>query len=163
MSTTYEGLKTSAEIIHAFTECDDETRGMLNELAAIVLDPLTNDDDRRTTLYTIDDLLFPGKSADFVEAFRSRLEQPDAIAAKAEVKAEATAFCDSVRARMKQLDWTQQQLADAAGIKQPAVANMLSRNCYPQARTVEKFAKAFGVEPVELWPHYEPATEQVID
>jgi transcriptional regulator with XRE-family HTH domain len=46
---------------------------------------------------------------------------------------------------------TQEQLAAAIGVGQPAISMMLNRNCRPQARTVKKLADALGVEIEELW------------
>ena len=56
---------------------------------------------------------------------------------------------------MKQRSITQEQLAEAIGVGQPAVSMLLSRTCRPRKRTVERIAVALGVEPSELWP--EPA------
>jgi transcriptional regulator with XRE-family HTH domain len=53
---------------------------------------------------------------------------------------------------MKKHGMTQAELAEKTDVNQPAIANMLSRECRPQRRTIAKLAAAFGVEPEELWP-----------
>ena len=63
-----------------------------------------------------------------------------------------------VRKLMKVKGITQEDLANAAEITQPAVSNLLTRGCRPQRRTVEKFAGALGVNPSELWPEFAATT-----
>jgi len=47
---------------------------------------------------------------------------------------------------------TQEELAEKTGVGQPAISNMLNRQCRPQHRTVRRFADALGISPEELWP-----------
>ena len=53
---------------------------------------------------------------------------------------------------MDEQGMTQSELASALGLGQSAIANLLSRNCCPQRRTVVKLAKALGIAPDDLWP-----------
>ena len=52
---------------------------------------------------------------------------------------------------------TQQELAERIGCSQPAVSQMLNRNCRPQKKTILKLAEALNVQPQELWPDLEVA------
>jgi transcriptional regulator with XRE-family HTH domain len=49
---------------------------------------------------------------------------------------------------------TQEELAKTVGIGQPAISNMLKRQCRPQKRTVERLAEALKLSPQDLWPNY---------
>jgi transcriptional regulator with XRE-family HTH domain len=53
---------------------------------------------------------------------------------------------------MEERGVTQTELAERIGVGQPAISNMLCRQCRPQKRTVEKIAAALEVAPEELWP-----------
>jgi transcriptional regulator with XRE-family HTH domain len=55
---------------------------------------------------------------------------------------------------MQAKKWTQEMLAEKAGVGQPAISNMLNRQCRPQRRTIQKFAAVLGVSPDELWPGF---------
>lgn len=48
--------------------------------------------------------------------------------------------------RRKDLGWTQAQLAEAAGLKQSAVARIESANSIPRIDTLQKLAKAVGMK-----------------
>ena len=46
------------------------------------------------------------------------------------------------------------RFAAAIGVGQPAISMVLTRNCRPQRRTVEKIAKALDVSAEEVWPGF---------
>jgi len=50
---------------------------------------------------------------------------------------------------------TQEALAAKLGVGQPAISNMLNRQCRPQRRTVLRLAQALGISPEELWPGFQ--------
>lgn len=66
---------------------------------------------------------------------------------------EEAAFAARVRKLMHEKGMTQADLAEATGVTQPAIANILNRNCRPQQRTIARFAEALEVDPSELWPN----------
>lgn len=61
------------------------------------------------------------------------------------------AFVDAVQKIMKERGITQKTLAEKTGVGQPAVSMILSRKCRPQRGTVQKVAKALGVDAKRLW------------
>jgi transcriptional regulator with XRE-family HTH domain len=65
---------------------------------------------------------------------------------------EEAAFAERLLTVMAEKSMSQVQLAAAVGVGQPAISMMLSRNCRPQRRTVEKLARALEVSPETLWP-----------
>ena len=67
---------------------------------------------------------------------------------------EEATFAERLAALLEAKDMTQERLAEAIGVGQPAVSMMLNRNCRPQRRTVEKIAKALKVSPEDVWPGF---------
>ena len=67
---------------------------------------------------------------------------------------EKSEFANSLDGHMKAKGISQVELAAAIGVGQPAISMMLSRDCRPQRRTVEKLARALGVPPNDLWPGF---------
>jgi transcriptional regulator with XRE-family HTH domain len=72
-----------------------------------------------------------------------------------EMDREEETFAARLRARMDERGFTQESLALKLGIGQPAISNMLNRQCRPQRRTVLRLAEALGVPAAELWPGFE--------
>ena len=60
---------------------------------------------------------------------------------------------------MRERRLTQADLAQRAGLSQPAISMMLARKYRPQRRTVRLLAQVLGVAESELWP--EPGTSAV--
>lgn len=151
--TTYNPMEV-ARFLRAFVECNREMQGIVAEMSAIVGDDAASEDDRIVAFDAMVEALFPGTTTDVLEKYHDKLKSPEAAQAAASLRAEERAFADAVRNLMLKKNITQEQLAKAAGIGQPAVSNILARRCRPQRRTVARFAEAFGVSPAELWPEY---------
>ena len=62
-------------------------------------------------------------------------------------------FADRLKELMKARAITQSQLASRIGCSQPAISQMLNRQCRPQRSTILNLAAALDVEPHELWPN----------
>jgi len=69
-----------------------------------------------------------------------------------EMDAHELSFGDKVKVALVDRGMTQQQLADAIGVGQPAVSMMLNREARPQLRTVKKIAEALQLSHEDLWP-----------
>ena len=78
-------------------------------------------------------------------------------AKEVELNEEEQSFSARLVAEMEKRQMTQEALAKAAGISQPAVSNIINRKCRPQHRTVLRFAEVLGVAPELLWPGISPA------
>jgi lambda repressor-like predicted transcriptional regulator len=155
-----EQLKIGAEFIHAYLECSDAIQAEVREVLQLVCDPQTDPDDRQMLLHTIADALFPnpgdaqlGFDLDQSEQIWSG-DSEEARQATEEMDREEAIFSERLAAVMRQRGLTQVQLADMSGVGQPAISNMLKRQCRPQRRTIQKFAEALGVLPEELWPAF---------
>ncbi len=151
-------LLQAVTFLRAYLECSDEIQAGIRQMMEILNDPSTEEDDRDMTLLTLADALFPnprdGKlgmdleeserlGAEYFEEMRTALE---------EMNKEEEAFAARLRNVMETQGITQQQLAERLQIGQPAVSNILNRQCRPQQKTVLRIANALGVEPDSLWP-----------
>jgi lambda repressor-like predicted transcriptional regulator len=147
----------AAALIAAYVECSEPIRAVVAEMAGIITSPESSPEDVDAASNTLYEALFPGRATDFCE-LDDRVQSCDELrAASDDVDREQCEFATRVRAFMDEQGLTQADLAKAAGISQPAVNNILNRNCRPQRRTVIKFALALGVEPHDLWPAEESA------
>ena len=70
-----------------------------------------------------------------------------------ELDTQEAKFADRLKELMKAKAITQLQLASRIGCSQPAVSQMLNRQCRPQRSTILNLAAALDVEPHELWPN----------
>lgn len=153
-------LLQAATFLRAYVECSDEIQAGIRDMLDIVIDPKTDEDDRNMTLITLADALFPnphdGKlgmdleeserlGAEYSEEMRTALEEMDR---------EEETFAARLRNMMEAQGITQEQLAAKTGVGQPAISNMLTRQCRPQRRTVLRLAEALGTVPEELWPGF---------
>ncbi len=153
-------LLQAAKFLLAYVECSDEIQAGIRNMLEILNDPNTDEDDRDMTLATLADALFTdpheGKlgmdleeserlEAGFSEENRSVLEEMDR---------EEETFAARLRIAMENKEITQEQLAVKIGVGQPAISNMLNRQCRPQHRTVIRLANALGVTAGDLWPGF---------
>jgi transcriptional regulator with XRE-family HTH domain len=56
----------------------------------------------------------------------------------------------NVRRLLDEKGWSQLKLADECGIRPPAINAMMKGKHPPAAKTLQKIADAFGIEPYEL-------------
>jgi len=66
-------------------------------------------------------------------------------------------FAVRLKELMKAKAISQSQLASRVGCSQPAISQMLIRQCRPQRSTIMNLAAALDVEPTELWPNLDVA------
>lgn len=71
-----------------------------------------------------------------------------------EMNREEDAFASRLRDAMDLRGVTQAELASRIGVGQPAISNMLNRQCRPQRRTILKISEALDMPPGDLWPGF---------
>lgn len=125
----------------ALQACSEEARQAVVTHLAIVKDPRATAADRRQAIQVITAALALGAEA----------EQAPADASQ------QAAFARRLRELMDAKRVSQQELAERIGSSQPAVSQMLTRQCRPQKRTILKLADALNVLPRDLWPDIEAA------
>lgn len=153
-------IESWAKFKHAYAECSDEIQRGIDEMLVMIGDEDTEPDDRAMAISTVSEALYPyfrhgalGIDLDRSESMSQRRED-EASEISEEMDSEEEAFAQRLGSLMKSHGMTQVQLAELSGVGQPAIANMLKRQCRPQNRTIRKFAKAFGVQPEDLWSAY---------
>jgi len=149
----------AAAFIAAYVECSEPIQKVVREMVTIVNDEESSPDDIEAAVSTLFEALFPARTAELCELDEKLFLTPQFQAASDELDQEHSAFSGRVRELMEDRGLTQSDLAKSANITQPAVNNILNRNCRPQRRTVIKFALALGVEPHELWPDVDDAED----
>jgi lambda repressor-like predicted transcriptional regulator len=147
-------LMQAAKFLRAYLECSDAIQTHIRELLPIISDPNTDSDDREMTLATLADLLFPDSDnplgGDWDEAEHS-LEGRSCIE---EMDREEQHFADRLRATLESKGMTQLELAEKLGVGQPAISNMLNRDCRPQRKTILRLSEILEIAPEALWPGF---------
>lgn len=161
MSTLNQQQDVGIKFLHAYLECSDETQNLVKELMnEVILSEDADIDEKQMAMFSIADALFPNshKGQHGMDLFESESEaaehEPELASIVEEMNTEELSFAERLRAMLDENGMTQQDLADAIGLRQSAIANILSRDCRPQKRTVKKIADVFGVDPSELWPAF---------
>jgi transcriptional regulator with XRE-family HTH domain len=86
---------------------------------------------------------------------RAAANDPSVDSRAAVLDSQEAAFAEKLRELMKARAITQAALASRVGCTQPAISQMLRRNCRPQRSTIHSLAAALNVDPRELWPDLE--------
>jgi DNA-binding Xre family transcriptional regulator len=148
-----------AHFLQAYLECEPEIQDVIRRMAAIIDDPEADEDDRAMAIATLYEALFPTRSrrdgllgVDLEREERRSAREDEAN--RATFDAEEEAFAGRVQSILRDRNMTQEQLAEALEIGQPAVSMLLSRKSRPQRRTVERFARVLGVVAEDLWPGF---------
>jgi len=147
----------TARILHAFLECDEEVQQVIRAMSKISAE--TEDaQERDMAIHTIVDALnprlFQGQwGMDLAESETLGAEfSPEMDQAIQEMDLEEKIFAERLASIMEKKGLTQAELAAKIGVGQPAISNMLSRQCRPQKRTIQRLAEALNVKAEELWP-----------
>lgn len=142
-----------ATFLRALDECAPEIQEVAKEMMKIISSEDVDPEDKAHAVEVVVEALFPNLTTDIRGFERGVLNTDEAKAAEGELDAQEASFAERVSTVMRDRGMTQGDLAAAAGVTQPAISNILNRNCRPQRRTVEKIALALGVKPEELWPN----------
>jgi lambda repressor-like predicted transcriptional regulator len=148
-----------AKMFQAYLESSDQVRSVIGSMSQIYNDPSADPEVRESALDTLIDALFPkchnGDLGIDLEDVKTRpMDGTDIEAVQIDLANEEATFATQLASLMESNGINQSDLAKATGVQQSAISMMLSRNCRPQRRTVEKLAKALGVEPCVLWPKH---------
>jgi len=164
-----ESLFENRNVLRAFIECSDELQEHAKAMTRAMSDPELDGDEQYSAALTLFEILFPycnesdnvyGLDLEHAERLLRDPAQPasgivdEAAAAAAldELDREEADFAVKLQTLMTERGMTQTALAEKIGISQPAIAQMLKRNCRPQQRTIDRLAAAFDLPADELWP-----------
>lgn len=150
-----------AQWFHAYVECSDDAQATVREMFSIISDEQSDASEKEMATSTVLEALFSTSLNGQLGADLEELEEHHKGTCKtsadviSEMDAQEDRFANRVEYHMKEKGMTQEALAKAIGVGQPAVSMLLSRTARPQRRTVEKIAAALQVDPSEIWPPIE--------
>jgi transcriptional regulator with XRE-family HTH domain len=161
------GAAEEQEFLRAYLECSDEVQQAVRDMFRVLEEPLTSEEQRQMALSTIADALFrnPHKGEYGMDVAESEAEaaavEPRLQGIVKQMDEEEASFAQRLRKLMEERCITQEELAERIGVGQPAVSNMLNRNCRPQKKTIMKLATALNVSSTVLWPGVE--VQRILD
>ncbi len=148
-----------AATLPRYLGCSVPIQAVVRDLVRLVNNPAIEAEERQRILRALAATLYQynhdrppkreepspaGPTAQEKEASRKRLEREEEI------------FVARLERLMTERQLTQADLAQRAGLSQPAISMMLARKYRPQKRTVRLLAQALGVPESELWPEHVP-------
>lgn len=159
------------DFIRRYLECSDNVQSVVRSMFAVLEHSLTTNEDRQRAITTIADALFLnpleghgcyGMDLSTVErdaaAKHEQVERRSVVAARLDqLDSQEATFAQRLRKILEEKNVTQEELAERIDCTQSAVSKMLSRDARPQRKTILKMARAFSVEPTDLWPNLEVA------
>lgn len=153
---------TRKRFFGALAECSDAVQQVVDRLSVVVKNPQTTPVERQRALTTIANALFG--NADEKGAYGLDLTTPEAEAAAKhpllarkvqKLDTQQATFAQRLRDVMDAKRVSQLELAERIGCSQPAISQMLNRDCRPQKKTILKLAAALNVQAGDLWPDLE--------
>lgn len=145
-------VQSFARFFNAYKECAPEVQTIIEDMAGILADPEADSLERQHAIDAMTEALFPGLVADVLDRDIRARKSEAGNAAREDLDAEERTFADRLRARMREKNLSQEDLAKLAGVTQPAISLLLNRGNRPQQRTIIRLADALQVAPEDLWP-----------
>jgi transcriptional regulator with XRE-family HTH domain len=148
----------------ALADCSEAVYQVVVTHVNVVKDPRAKPAERASALTKVADALFPNPAeengqngrAPGASGSRAASQGPPSARETGKTDAQET-FARRLRELMEAKRISQQELADRVGCSQPAVSQMLRRECRPQKKTILKLAEALNVPARELWPDLDVA------
>ena len=144
-------LRAFAVVLRAYLGHENKDRDGIARMASIVTDPDATVDEVEDALETMREGLYP---TDFVDLETSQTQDAEEQSVSRRMDLEEETFATRLHDLMSKRGISQVDLAAMIGVGQPAICMMLSRNCRPQRRTIERLSQALRVSPTDLWPSY---------
>lgn len=137
--------RETIEILRAFDECNEVLKEQAMEMVRIIHSGDAEPFELQAAVDTFNDIVFPDHLETSLDDWKGDEET------EAELDQQEESFAESVRSIMEAKDINQTQLARAIGVGQPAISQLLNRDCRPQRSTVTKIAEALDVDESEIW------------
>jgi lambda repressor-like predicted transcriptional regulator len=153
-SLLVENVRIYLQVKSAYEQCDEQIKAAIADMIGIVDSEDATPDERQRALYTIVEALFPSMTRDFLDSCERVRASKSAKTNWNEMGRQEASFAVNLESWMEKKGMTQEQLAKKIGVSQPAIANMLNRNCRPQKKTVARIADALGIDPEDIWPNF---------
>jgi DNA-binding XRE family transcriptional regulator len=143
-----------ARVFEAYKTASQTVKDIVATMSDIINDSSADREEVDAAVDTLIEALFPGTKDGGYGADLDSLKAGDGVDARPVLvthQQQEEHFSVAVKALMAKKGMTQQELAQAVGVTQPAIALLLSRKCRPQKATVKKIAAALQVDPEEIW------------
>ena len=132
------GSQLFAHLLQAYLECAPEFQDIIRRMSAIIADPESDEDDRAMATATLHEALLPARSeSDGLLGFDLDREEhrftSEAAVVQSALDAEEGAFAERVQSILHHRNMTQEQLAEALQIGQPAVLDAAVAESAPSA------------------------------
>lgn len=148
----------------ALADCSDAMQQVVTQMLVVVKDPTTKQTERQCALMAMTAALFPDSDerGDYgldlaASDSDAAAENPSVARLVQNMHTHETTFAQCLREVMDAKRVSQQELAARVGVSQPAISQMLNRNCRPQKKTILRLAEALKVQVCDLWPDIEVA------
>ena len=149
----------SAQPQNARLQESEQFRRTLLAMLELIESEETSHADRKRAASTIRDALSLHESKENFGRRLSHLELGAAAQSRSvdyaasQLDSQEAGFAEKLKELMKARAITQTELASRVGCSQPAISQMLKRQCRPQRSTILNLAAALDVEPNILWPN----------
>lgn len=157
-------VPTRKRFFGALMECSDAIQQVVIGLLVVIKNPKTTAVERQRALMTIADALFPHADEngeyglDLVTSEAGAAAQSPSLTREVQkMDTREATFAQRLRELMEAKRISQLDLAQRVGCSQPAISQMLNRNCRPQKKTILRLAEALNVQPCDLWPDIDVA------
>lgn len=144
------------------SECSDDIQRVVVNMLRILKSHDAGPNERQRALMTIADALSlnPDEGGeyglDLVSSEADAARRHPLLAREVEkMNSQEATFAVRLRELMDTKRISQTELAERVGCSQPAISQMLNRNCRPQKKTILKLAEALNVQANDLWPDIE--------
>lgn len=143
-------------------ECSDDVQRLVVSMLGVLKSAESKPNERQRALMTLADALSlnPDEDGEYgLDLVASEAEAaartPSLARGVEKMDSQEATFALRLRELMDAKHISQTELAERIGCSQPAISQMLNRNCRPQKKTILKLAEALNVPAQDLWPDIE--------
>ncbi|HKI36303.1 MAG TPA: helix-turn-helix transcriptional regulator [Gemmataceae bacterium] len=154
-----EACQGFAAIWPRYLGCSTPVQGVVRDLVQLFNDPAIEAEERQRILRALAVTLYQhadDRPPKHKEPSPARPTVPEEETWRRRLEQEEEVFVANLKRLMSERRLTQADLAQRAGLSQPAISMMLARKYRPQRRTVRLLAQVLGVHESELWPEHAP-------
>jgi transcriptional regulator with XRE-family HTH domain len=148
----------------ALAECSEEVQRVVAQAVDVIKNPHTTPHERKRALATIADALSlnPDDDGEYGQDLvaseaKAAAQYPSLAHEVQKMDSQQAAFARRLRDLIEAKRISQVELAERVGCSQPAISQMLNRNCRPRKMTILKLAEALNVQATDLWPDIDVA------
>lgn len=154
-----ENCQGFARTLPRYLGCSAPIQGVVRDLIQLFNDPAIEAEERQRILRALAVTLFQHQDErppERQEPSPARPTVPEEGVWRTRLQQEEGEFVANLKRLMSARGLTQADLAQRAGLSQPAISMMLARKYRPQRRTVRLLAQVLEVSESELWPGHAP-------